>query len=260
MAAFVFFYGWDKLDRKTHLTTAWIYAGAAWMSLVLITGITAFMLNSGGWVGGRDGVWKAFWNPQTVPQILARTGTSLLLAALFVFLHAAFTLKRPERLREQVFRRVSQWAMFGGGLVIVGGIGWYFAAPPSAEAALVAAASLNILMTLLFALTGVVIVMLYLGPYSRPGWVTPGFALLLFALGFAATATGEFVREAVRKPFIIDRRRAGQRDSAGGDSGPAREGLLGRRGVDAGLHAGPFPTDLRRDRAHLGAEAAGSRS
>ena len=105
VSAFVFFYGWDKLDRTTHLAAAWIYAAAAWMSLFLITGITAFMLNSGGWRDG-ESVWKAFWNPQTVPQTIARTGTSLLLAALFVFLHAAFVLNRPDRLRARVFRRV----------------------------------------------------------------------------------------------------------------------------------------------------------
>jgi mono/diheme cytochrome c family protein len=45
--------------------------------------------------------------------------------------------------------------------------------------------------------------MLYLGPYRHPGWLSPGFAILLFAFGLAAFSTGEFVREAVRKPYIV---------------------------------------------------------
>jgi mono/diheme cytochrome c family protein len=45
--------------------------------------------------------------------------------------------------------------------------------------------------------------MLYFGPYRNPKWVTYGFSLLLFMVGLAAIGAGEFVREAVRKPFII---------------------------------------------------------
>src|SRR3972149_2541086 len=51
-SAFIFFYYWGKLTEKTHLAMAWIYALAAWISLVLITGITAFMLNPGDWLAG----------------------------------------------------------------------------------------------------------------------------------------------------------------------------------------------------------------
>jgi mono/diheme cytochrome c family protein len=75
--------------------------------------------------------------------------------------------------------------------------------PPSAQAALAAASALNILMVIIFAVTIVIFVMLYLGPYRNPGWITPGFALLLFTFGLAAIGAGEFVREAVRKPYIV---------------------------------------------------------
>jgi cytochrome d ubiquinol oxidase subunit I len=202
VSAFVFFYGWRYLDARTHQITVGIYAGAAWLSLVLITGITAFMLDTGHW-SQPEGLWRAFWNPQTIPQVVTRTGTSLLLAALFVFLHAAVKLSGDDELRGRVAKLAARWAMVGGVLVIVGGIGWYLLAPPSAQAALVAAAALNVMMALLFGLTALVVVMMYVGPYRHPRWITVGFAILFFAMGFAATAAGEFVREAVRKPYII---------------------------------------------------------
>jgi len=160
------------------------------------------MLNTGGW-SQASGLWRAFWNPQTVPQVVARSGSSLMLAALFVFLHAAVKLSQRHELRGRVARITAGWAMLGGACVIVGGAGWYALSPSSAQAALVAAAALNVLMVLLFALTGLVVVMLYLGPYRNPGWINLGFALLFFAMGLAATAAGEFVREAVRKPYIV---------------------------------------------------------
>ena len=48
-----------------------------------------------------------------------------------------------------------------------------------------------------------VFVLLYLGPYRNPGWLSPGFAGALLLFGLAAFSTGEFIREAVRKPYIV---------------------------------------------------------
>jgi cytochrome bd-type quinol oxidase subunit 1 len=201
VSAFVFYYFWGRLPQQTHLTVGWIYAGSAWMSLVLITGITAFMLNPGAWPQHRT-FWVGFLNPQFVPQVLARTGGSFLLASLYVYLHASLKVKDPA-LRNLIASRSARPALLGAVLVVLGGIGWYLFLPESARAALAAAAALNVMMVLIFAVTIAVFVMLYLGPYRNPGWLTPGFAILLFVAGLAAFSTGEFIREAVRKPYII---------------------------------------------------------
>lgn len=202
VAAFIFFYYWGRLAARTHETIGWLYAGAAWISLLLITGITAFMLNSGNWTTA-DGMWAAFFNPQMVPQVLARTGGSLLLAALYFYLHASFKLRDDAELRRTVESRVARYAMVGAALVIVGGVGWYLFLPASAQAALVGASVLNVMQLLIFGITAIVIVMMYVGPYRNPGWLNVGFAILFFGLGLAAVGTGEFIREAVRKPFIV---------------------------------------------------------
>ena len=200
-SAFIFYYYWERLDPWTHQAVAWIYAFSAWMSLVLITGITAFMLNPGSWPSGH-GFWTGFFNPQFLPQVLARTGGSLLLATLYVYLHAALTVKPPSLYR-LIESRSARPALLGAVLVVAGGLGWYVELPPSARAALVDASVLNVLMVLVFACTVVVFVMLYLGPYRNPGWLSPGFAILFFASGLAAITTGEYIREAVRKPYIL---------------------------------------------------------
>ncbi|MGH7810140.1 MAG: cytochrome ubiquinol oxidase subunit I, partial [Candidatus Binatia bacterium] len=62
VAAFAFYYLWDHLTPREHIIIGWIYAGAAWVSLVLITGITSFMLTSGDWTPER-GFFTAFFNP-----------------------------------------------------------------------------------------------------------------------------------------------------------------------------------------------------
>lgn len=201
VAGFIFFYYWGRLAPSTHRTIGWIYAISAWISLVLIGAITAFMLNPGDWITTRD-FWTGFFNPQAIPQIVARTGGALLLASLYVYLHATFRAKDHE-LRNLIEQRSARPALLGAVLVVLGGLGWYAMLPESAKAALVAASALNILMGLIFAVTVAVFVMLYIGPYRNPGWLTPGFAILLFGLGVAAVSTGEFVREAVRKPYIV---------------------------------------------------------
>ncbi len=200
-SAFIFFYYWGRLKPNTHQSIGWVYAISAWMSLVIITGITGFMLNSGGWPDNRN-FWVAFFNPQFVPQVLARTGGSFLLASLYVYLHASFKIKDPG-LRNLVESRSARPALVGGILVVVGSIGSYLLLPESAQAALLTASVLNVLVVLISGLTAAILVMLYLGPYRHPGWLSPGFAIVLLILGFAAISTGEYIREAVRKPYIV---------------------------------------------------------
>jgi cytochrome bd-type quinol oxidase subunit 1 len=203
-AAFIFLYYWDRLPERTHLVIGWFYAAAAWISLVLITGITAFMLNPGPWATNPEtrSFWSAFFNPQFFPQTVARTGGALLLSSLYVYLHASLTIG-DARLRDMIASRSARPALLGALLITAGGLAWYAFLPESAQAALQIASALNILMVLIFALTVIVFFLLYFGPYRNPGWLSPGFAGSLFLFGVAAFATGEFIREAVRKPFVV---------------------------------------------------------
>ncbi len=200
-AAFLFYYYWGRVPERTHVALGWIYGLAAWISLVLITGITAFMLHPGGWLASRN-FWAAFFNPQFVPQTIARTGGALLLTSLYVYLHASLTVKQ-DWLRDRIAARSARPALLGSILITVGGIGWYAYLPASAAAVLEGAAVLNVLVALIFAMTAAVFVLLYFGPYRNPGWLSPGFAIMLFLTGTAAFATGEFIREAVRKPYVV---------------------------------------------------------
>jgi len=144
----------------------------------------------------------SFFNPQFLPQTVARTGGALLLSSLYVYLHASLMTK-DTRLRDLIASRSARPALLGAILITVGGVAWHYFLPSSAKAVLAVAAVFNVFMALIFALTIAVFALLYLGPYRNPGWLTPGFAGALFLFGLAAFSTGEFVREGVRKPYII---------------------------------------------------------
>jgi mono/diheme cytochrome c family protein len=58
-------------------------------------------------------------------------------------------------------------------------------------------------MGLIVGMTVIVFLGLYFGPYRHPNWLSPGFASMLLVFGFGAVSTGEFIREAVRKPYVV---------------------------------------------------------
>ena len=197
-------YYWDRLDAKTHVVIGWLYAAAAWISLVLITGITAFMLNPGVWATDppSQNFWRAFFNPQFLPQTVARTGGALLLSSLYVYLHASLALG-DARLRDMIAARSARPALLGRGARDRRRNRLALFSSPFSRGCTGGRVGAERVDGADFALTVVVFFLLYFGPYRNPGWLSPGFAGSLCLFGIAAFATGEFIREAVRKPFVV---------------------------------------------------------
>jgi len=202
VAAFAFYYLWDRAPPREHVIIGWIYAGAAWVSLVLITGITSFMLTTGGWTPEQN-FFKAFFNPSFVPQTLLRTGGAIVIAALAIVFHASFRSDRSD-LKNVVVRAVSQWAMGGMALIALGGVWYMFTMPDHAQLNLMRAPILLVMTALNFAVTLLVIAALAWGMVSGARWITPPSALMLLLAGALGATTGEFVREGARKPYRIE--------------------------------------------------------
>ena len=208
-AAFIMYYFWTKLPEKTHSIIAWIYAVAAWISLVLITGITAFMLDSRGLIADwseTGNFWHAFFNVQFLPQTLARTGGAILLAALYVFLHAAWVYRNDPNnpLFEKVIRRMARPLLFGI-ITITISVAWSCALlSDNILVTLERSVFLNVLVALFFGISALVTLLIIFGPMLNPKSINFGFAVSIFVLSLTALSVIEFAREAVRKPWIVD--------------------------------------------------------
>jgi cytochrome d ubiquinol oxidase subunit I len=202
VAAFAFYYLWDRLTPREHVIIGWIYAGAAWISLVIITGITSFMLTSGDWSPDQN-FFAAFFNPSFLPQTLLRTGGSIVIAALGIVLHVSFRSDRTD-LKDRIVRPVSQWAIAGMVLIAVGGAWYLWAMPDHAQLNLIRAPVLLTMTAINFAINVAVIAALAWGAVSGARWITPPSAAMLVVAGALAITTGEFVREGARKPYRID--------------------------------------------------------
>jgi len=211
-AALVYWYGWEKLDAKTHRIVGWIYFISAFMSLVIINGIVTFMLTPGGWLENRE-FWTGFFNPTYWPSLALRTGASLAMAGLFTLLTASFLERGASR--TWATRWSAGWVIAGFGLALLVSF-WYEAALAGAMDAVAGGLGLpgweelttgalpilpQVLQLFKWGLLAAIVLSLW--PLLAPAAWNPGGGVLLFCAGLAAFFGGEWAREAARKPFTI---------------------------------------------------------
>lgn len=200
-AAFVYFYGWDRLDRRTHLTVGWIYFGAAWISLFIITGILSFMLTPGDWIETGE-IGDGFFNPTFLPSVFLRTCVAIALAGLYALVTAS--LLKQEGLRANMIRYSARWLVPAFLLMPIGGIWYFLEMPELARDLIMGATPLVLVFTLLsIGLSGLIFAFAFLGGHVQPARFSLISALVILGMGLAVTGTSEWVREAVRKPYII---------------------------------------------------------
>jgi mono/diheme cytochrome c family protein len=200
-AAFIYFYGWERLDPRTHLTVGWIYFGAAWASLVVINGVLTFMLTPGRWLESHTFA-AAFFNPGMLPSCVVRTAVCVALAGVYALLTASAV--RDVALRTEVVQYAAKWVLAGTLVIPFAGI-WYISTLPAMarETSMGAAPAVTIFAGLSIFFSALVVIFTYFGPYQRSRAFNLTFAILIAVLALSTTAVAEWVREAVRKPYVI---------------------------------------------------------
>ncbi len=206
-AILIYYATWDKLDPKTHNIIGWIYFAGAYLSLVIINGILTFMLTSGRWIEipftePSKKFWLGFFNPSYFPSLFIRTGVALALAGLYSLITS--TRLKDEDLRTKIVQYSGKWLIPAFILIPVAGI-WYIAViPPLArEISMGGAPAVTVFAALSVVFSLIIALFAWLGPVKTPKQTSFAFALGLLVIGFMVTAVTEWVREAVRKPYII---------------------------------------------------------
>ncbi len=200
-AAIVYYYGWERLDRRTHEIVGWIYFIAAWMSLVIINGIITFMLTSGGWLENHE-FWTGFFNPTYWPSVCIRTFGGFAIAGIFTLMTAA-GLKRGD-FRRRITRWNAGWAVIGIAGVMASAV-WYGRSVGvwAENEALLGAIPVLPTVVALFKVGLVATLLLSLVPLILPQFWNRGLVVLLLLVGQVTMGAGEWVRESGRKPFVI---------------------------------------------------------
>lgn len=208
-AAFIYYYGWDRLDRRIHLAVGWIYFAAAWLSLFVINGILTFMLTPGRWLATHAPI-DGFFNPTMVPSLAVRTGSAIALAGLYALLTASWSRRDGPAVpgeddrRQRLTRYAASWVLVGVATIPFAGA-WYVSRIPDAARLLTTGGSpvVMIFAVLSIVLSGLIVLVTYVGPLRHPRSANALVACILLVLGLGVTGVTEWVREAVRKPYVI---------------------------------------------------------
>jgi mono/diheme cytochrome c family protein len=199
-AAILYLYGWERLDRKTHLWIGWIYFVAAYLSLVVINGIITFMLTPGAWLETR-GFWDGILNPTYWPSLVFRTAISVALAGIYALLTAS--VQKDRELKARVVRWAGAWIIPGLVAAPLAAIWYVGAVPEQAWAGATGKMPTATLYANLILYFSAAVLVFGLATLIWPRRVNLGWSLLVFLAAFGAFGSFEFIRESIRKPYVI---------------------------------------------------------
>jgi len=199
---YIYYYTLDKVSPKTHMRIGWIYAWSAWISMIIITGILAFMLSSDSWIR-TGGFFDGFFNSTYWPQLFSRTALMLGIAGLYAIISASGM--ENEKDRNDVIRSASIWGMAG---MVFGGIfsAWFLYKMPDAAKGLGLSGGLPYLKNMLYAAVvcyALVFLYMLVAGLLRPQLAGKTLGILMLVVLFLGIGAGEGFREGVRRPYII---------------------------------------------------------
>jgi len=202
VALFIYFYTFGKINKKQHLQIGWLYFIFAWLSLVLINGIIAFMLTPGHWIEDHT-FWSGFLNPSMLPAMFFRTFLGFMFAGIFGFLTSMFIPEEKSRLSMNRF--CASWILVPFAFMLISGY-WYFISLPDPIQTMILKRSPELLPYLkifFISASGLFVgaILLALSGISLP--VKKILACIVLVIGLIYMGGFEFTREGGRKPYAI---------------------------------------------------------
>ncbi len=199
-ASLLYLYGWKTLDRKTHLWIGWVYFWSAFMSMVVINGMITFMLTPGGWLQSGN-FWAGFLNPTYLPSLGIRFAFSLVLAGVYALVRA--TREKDRVLRTTLVAWSARWIVPAFAVLPLFAF-WYIAKLPpgvwaSAEGRTPTPSRYARLILVFSAIALAGAAWAFLKPRRFPFAVS----LVVFIAAFGTIGSFEFIRESIRKPYVI---------------------------------------------------------
>ncbi|WP_157046920.1 cytochrome ubiquinol oxidase subunit I [Maridesulfovibrio salexigens] len=201
VALLIYYYYWDKMNRRDHLIIGWFYFIFAFLSLFTINGVVSFMLTPGVWEETRS-FWDAIFNPTFWPALFFRTALCGMLAGLFGFVTAARI--KDKDLRCMLVRFCGIWTLTGLVLTVFSGY-WYMGSIPAEQIMLVVHKSHRVAYFMeVFKYTAPVL--LFGGLFMAicaPRRVNFSSAMVMLVVALMFYGSFEFMREAGRKPYVV---------------------------------------------------------
>lgn len=220
--AAVYYYTWERIPDRLHLTVGWVYAVASIFTLVIINGILTFMLTPGdAWLAvagtGQEAsrFWQAFFNPTYWPSLFLRACVCISLAGIWALVTCSrIDADQQPGLKTELVRWSAKW-LVPSFVAMPFLLAWYLWCVPESQRALLSfgmstigtGAFTQVTRTVLvIVMTSATIVgVVYFFAWRAPRDFSFAHATAILLLGLAATASGEYAREMLRKPYVIGR-------------------------------------------------------
>jgi mono/diheme cytochrome c family protein len=183
-----------------HQWFGWVYFVSAFASMVIINGIITFMLTSGGWVETHR-FWIGFFNPTYYPSLALRFAICLALAGVYALITAS--VQRDMAMKARIVKWSALWIV--PSLAVIPALGWWYIhqIPPGVWAGahgpmptatqFAGYAVIFLVVTLVLALIALI----------KPARMHLAFSLLIALVALATMGSFEWVRESIRKPYVI---------------------------------------------------------
>lgn len=207
--AFAYYYTWGKISREQHLLLARFYMVFAIFTLVIINGILTFMLTPGKWLVSHSWV-DGIFNPTYFPSLVIRILIMFAIAGMYALITSS-RIQDPE-FRTYMVRFCAKWLC---PVFVLGPIAsfWFLSQIPQAAIDTIytgiqssGVGNFSILARALYTslvLSGTILLFAFFGPYLNPKGFTFRIAILFLICGLAVTGTTEWMRELLRKPYVI---------------------------------------------------------
>jgi cytochrome bd-type quinol oxidase subunit 1 len=215
----VYWYTWGRIPDKLHLQVGWLYAGISFFTLFIINGILTFKLTPGSeWLAvagtGQEitRFWAALFNPGFWPSLFLRMGLCCSLAGVFALVTCSRISKKTPELKAEVIGWTAKWLLplF---IAMPFLLSWYLYQIPDAQTGLLAlgvntaAPGVFTMVTrtaVVFWITSLsMAVAVYLFAVRWPRDFGLPQAVILVVLALGVTGSPEYIREMLRKPYIV---------------------------------------------------------
>ena len=202
VALLIYHYKFDFLNRRDRLTVAFFYFLFAWLSLVIINGILAFMLTPGKWLQTQY-FWHGFFNPTYFSSMFFRTFITMIVAGLFGYVTSVF-LKEGD-FRQTMMRYCSKWLIYPLPGLVLSGLWYYYSIPPSVRFTNFTLNPQTSLFVNLFIVTTIIIFVfgILLSRRASVG-VQRLLTFVVLFIGLLWMGGFEYTREIARKPYVIN--------------------------------------------------------
>ncbi len=198
-------YRWDSMEPRAHNRIGWIFAISSLFTLFIINAILTFQLTPGSWAPGAPyAVWKAILNPTYMPTTILRSVVALGLAGVAGIALMAFSNSISTNVREKIVPLCYKF-MLPSLLALPMGAWIFHNLSPRAKNFLEGGAPV-MLIFLSFGMAAFIVIHLSAGISLWRRDFNPSTlgACLLVLLAFISFGAFEFVREGIRKPFIVE--------------------------------------------------------